>query len=161
MASTIYPKFKEKLLQHGNYTDLSTSTVKFVMVSSAYTYSIDHEYKNQITGIMQDSTGLAEASFTVIDPSGNTPAAAGITPKTFEKGVFATDNSTYTFTAPIASVTLYNAMVFYVDTGLASTSPLVAYIDGLSVVPNGGDVSILWDDFNPINGVQGNIIFSF
>lgn len=145
MASTIYPIFKEKLLQHGANTNLSTGTVKCIMVSSAYTYSINHEYKNQITGIMQ--SGGVEASIT-------------ITPKTFVKGVFATSNTAYTFTTPTTTLTSYIAMVFYVDTGDPATSPLVAYIDGFSVVPNGGDINILWDDLSNINGVTNDIIFA-
>ena len=41
------------------------------------------------------------------------------------------------------------ALVLYVDTGSASTSRLVAYIDsgvtGLPVTPNGGDITITWN----------------
>jgi hypothetical protein len=51
-------------------------------------------------------------------------------------------------------------MVIFVDTGVASTSPLVAYIDGLSVTPNGGNIVVDWDDVSTINGVTGNVIFA-
>ena len=146
MASTIYPIFKQELLQHTPGTSLSAGTVKCIMVSSAYTYSADHRYKSSITsGIMQ--SGGVEASIT-------------ITPKTFVNGVFATSNTPYTFTAPTASVTSYIAMVVYIDTGNPATSPLVAYIDGFSVVPNEGDINILWDDLSNINGVTNDIIFA-
>jgi len=41
------------------------------------------------------------------------------------------------------------ALVIYVDTGSAATSPLVAYIDtsvtGLPVTPNGGDITVTWN----------------
>ena len=147
MASTIYPIFKQELLKHTPGTSLSAGTVKFVMVSSAYTYSADHRYKSSLAGIMQDSTGAAEASLTV-------------TTKYFDQGVFATNNTPYTFTAPAASLTSYIAMVFYIDSGSPATSPLVAYIDGFSVVPNGGDINILWDDLSNINGITNDIIFA-
>ena len=41
------------------------------------------------------------------------------------------------------------AIVLYKDTGDAATSPLIAYIDtatGLPLTPNGGDVTITWDN---------------
>ena len=41
------------------------------------------------------------------------------------------------------------AIVIYQDTGSAATSRLIAYIDtasGLPVTPNGGDITIQWDD---------------
>jgi hypothetical protein len=40
------------------------------------------------------------------------------------------------------------ALVIYKDTGLVTTSPLIAYIDsatGLPITPNGGDILITWD----------------
>jgi hypothetical protein len=39
-------------------------------------------------------------------------------------------------------------IVIYKDTGVASTSPLVAFIDtgtGIPVTPNGGDISVAWN----------------
>jgi hypothetical protein len=39
--------------------------------------------------------------------------------------------------------------VIYKDTGTAATSPLIAYIDtatGLPVTPNGGDITVTWDN---------------
>ena len=40
-------------------------------------------------------------------------------------------------------------LVIYIDTGTASTSPLVAFLDtsvtGLPVTPNGGDITITWN----------------
>ena len=39
--------------------------------------------------------------------------------------------------------------MIYIDTGVAGTSRLIAYIDtgvtGLPVTPNGGDINITWD----------------
>jgi hypothetical protein len=41
------------------------------------------------------------------------------------------------------------ALVLYIDTGVAGTSRLVAYIDtgvtGLPVTPNGGDITVTWN----------------
>jgi len=41
------------------------------------------------------------------------------------------------------------AVVIFKDTGTASTSPLIAFIDtatGLPVTPNGADIQIQWDN---------------
>ena len=41
------------------------------------------------------------------------------------------------------------ALVIYKDTGTESTSPLIMYIDtatGLPVTPNGGDITVTWDN---------------
>jgi hypothetical protein len=41
------------------------------------------------------------------------------------------------------------ALVIYKDTGMASTSPLIAYIDtatGLPYTPSGGNIDVAWDN---------------
>jgi hypothetical protein len=65
--------------------------------------------------------------------------------KTSTLGVF--DAADVTLTA--VTGTTVEAVVLYKDTGTASTSPLIAYIDtatGLPVTPNGGDETITWDN---------------
>ena len=145
MASSVYRKYKEQVLQSGANTNLVTGTVKAVFVSSAYTYSDAHQYRSSLTGVMQAS---------------GTDATVTITGKSVTSGTFKTSNASDTITAATAAATTYNAMVIFVDTGTASTSPLVAYIDGLSIVPNGGNIVIDWDDISTLNGVTGNVIFA-
>lgn len=68
-----------------------------------------------------------------------------LTSKTYTNGTFDAADVTYT------SVTgnSVEALIIYIDTGTASTSPLVAYIDtsvtGLPVTPNGGNIQITWN----------------
>jgi len=65
--------------------------------------------------------------------------------KTVTLGVF--DAADITFTAVTAGSTV-KAVVLYKDTGVNSTSPLIAYIDtitGFPLATNGGDISIVWD----------------
>ena len=123
MANALYPKCKESLLQAG--INMSTGTVKVALVSSTYVYSATHQYLSSLTGVV----GTAQT----------------LTTKTFVNGVF--DAADSTFTAVTGSA--INALVIYVDTGTAATSPLIAYIDtgvtGLPVTPNGGDISIVWN----------------
>jgi hypothetical protein len=70
-------------------------------------------------------------------------------------GLFSGKNST-TGVADAADITIaavsgssVEALVIYKDTGVVSTSPLIAYINagtGLPFTPNGGDVLISWDN---------------
>ena len=144
MAS-VYKKYKQKILQGGANTNLASGTVKAVLVSSAYTYSDSHEFRNSLSGVMQASG--ADATITIDN-------------KVLTNGCFKTTDTSDTFTAATATSTTYNALVIFVDTGDSSTSSLVAYIDGLSVVPNGGNITIDWDDLSTLNGVTGNVIFA-
>ena len=52
------------------------------------------------------------------------------------------------FTA-IAAGAAIDSLYIYKDTGVAGTSPILCYIDGFSVTPNGGDITIQWQGTNP------------
>ena len=127
MANALYPKWKEQLLQFTANNNLSAGTVKVALIDTGvYTYN------------SADQFWSAASSASV-----GTPQTIGS--KTFTNGVF--DGADVTFTAVTgASV---EALLIYIDTGTASTSPLVAYIDtsvtGLPVTPNGGDITITWN----------------
>jgi len=126
MANALYPKYKEGILQSAANTDMSSGTVKVALVDTGtYTYSAAHQFYSSVTGVV------------------GTPQTIGT--KTFTNGVFDGDNVTFT------SVTgnSVEALIIYIDTGSAATSPVIAYIDssvtGLPVTPNGGDISITWN----------------
>lgn len=127
MANALYPKWKEQLLQFTANNNLSSGTVKVALVDTGvYTYnSADQFYSTLSSAVV------------------GTPQTIGS--KTFTNGVF--DGADATFTAVTGNSV--EALVLYVDTGTASTSPLVAFIDtsvtGLPVTPNGGDISITWN----------------
>jgi hypothetical protein len=128
MANALYPLWKEQLLQFTTNNNLSAGTVKVALIDTAnYTYSAANQFYSSVAGAA------------VI----GTPQTIGS--KTFTNGVF--DGADVTFTTVTgASV---EALIIYVDTGTAATSPLVAYIDssvtGLPVTPNGGNISITWN----------------
>lgn len=126
MANSIYPKYKEAVLQSSANSSL-TGTVKVALVDTGtYTYSSAHEFLTSLTG----TVGTAQT--------------IGAT-KSYTNGVF--DGGDVTFTAVTGNSV--EALVIYIDTGTAGTSRLVAYIDtgvtGLPVTPNGGDISITWN----------------
>lgn len=126
MANAIYPKYKETILGAATNTNLSSGTVKVALIDTGtYTYNAAHQFYSSVTGVV------------------GTPQTIGT--RTITNGLFDGDDVTYT------SVTgnSVEALIIYVDTGTASTSPLVAYIDtsvtGLPVTPNGGNISITWN----------------
>lgn len=125
MPNAIYPKYKEAILQSAANSSL-TGTVKVALVDTGvYTYSAAHEFLTSLTGVV----GTAQT----------------VGSKTFTDGVFNGAGVTYTAVTGNSA----EALVFYIDTGTAATSRLVAFIDsgftGLPVTPNGGDITVTFN----------------
>lgn len=125
MANALYGKGKEKLLTAA--INLSSDTIKAAIVSSAYTPNLStNEFWSDVVANILNTAGTLGS-------------------KTVTLGVF--DAADITFTAVTAGSTA-KAVVIYKDTGVAGTSPLIAYIDtitGFPLATNGGDISIVWD----------------
>ena len=127
MANAIYPKWKEGLIQGSANTSLA-GNVKVVLVDLAdYTYSAAHQFLSDVAAIGRVAT------------SGN------LASKTFTNGLF--DAADVTFSAVTGDQS--EALIVYVDSGVAATSPLVAFFDtgvtGLPVTPNGGDINVVFN----------------
>lgn len=125
MANALYGLARAKFLTGA--IDMSVDNIKVALVDSAvYTVAIDtHEFLSDIASVVATSGNLAS--------------------KTTTLGVF--DAADVTFTAVSGAES--EALVIYKDTGVAATSPLIAYMDtatGLPVIPNGGDITITWDN---------------
>lgn len=125
MANAIYPKWKEAIVQASANSSLG-GTVKVALVDlGAYTYSSAHEFLSSLTGRVGTDQTLGT--------------------KTFVNGTFDAADSVFT---AVSGATV-EALVIYIDTGVAGTSRLVAFLDtgitGLPVTPNGGNINITWD----------------
>lgn len=127
MANALYGKGREKFLSGG--INWLSDNIKLVLVDTdSYTVSIDvHEFLSSI-------------------PSGARIAtSANLTNKSATLGVADADDTVFLAVTGNTS----EAIVIYKDTGNVSTSPLIAYIDtvnGLPVIPNGGNISITFDN---------------
>lgn len=124
MANALFPKWKEALLQGSSDSTLN-GTVKAVLVDLAdYTYSSAHDFLDDVPVAARVATSAALAS------------------KTYTDGLF--DAANASFTAVTGDIS--EAVVLFIDTGVASTSRLVAFFDtgvtGLPVTPNGGDINL-------------------
>ena len=127
MANGLYDKARQKFLDGS--ISWSSDNIKIILVDAAdYTVS------------------LATHEFLGDTPSGGRVATSdNLTTKTSLAGVADADNVTFTAVTGDPS----EAIVIYKDTTNASTSDLIAYIDtatGLPVAPNGGDITITWDN---------------
>lgn len=125
MTNAVYPKFKELALGAGG--NLAAGTVKAALVDTAsYTYSAAHQFLSSLAG--------------------QVGAAVTLGAKVITDGVFDAADTSFTGLTAAASI---EAIVIYVDTGSAATSPLVAYIDtaaGLPVTAGATQVDVAWDN---------------
>jgi len=127
MANALYDKGREGFLDGS--IDWDTDTIKCVLVDSAdYTPNLaTHDFLDDV-------------------PSGGrvgTPQT--LTGKTVTNGV--ADANDVTFPAVTGDPSEY--ILIWKDTGVESTSRLIALLDtatGLPVTPNGGDIGIAWDN---------------
>jgi hypothetical protein len=106
--------------------DLLVDDIRVILIDAgAYTFSAAHDFLDDITAGGRESNAVALAGKTV---------TAGV--------LDATDT---VLTGTTTGVTV-EAVVLYKHTGVEATSPLVAYIDGLTGTTNGVDVTVQWDN---------------
>ena len=123
MANALYPKAKESFINA--HINMSANTITIALVDTGvYTYSTSHQFRSDVS------------NSAVI-------ASTALSNKTVANGVFDADDATFT------SVTGANceALLIFQDTGVQSTSRLIAYIDsatGLPILPNGGDITVVF-----------------
>jgi hypothetical protein len=125
MATALYDKGREAFL-NGDI-DWDTDDIRCVLVDTG-TYTVNlatHDFHDDLSGIVATSGNFSG--------------------KTITAGVADADNVTFS----AVSGSTVEAIVIYKWTGVSGTSPLIAYIDsatGLPVTPNGGDITVTWDN---------------
>lgn len=127
MANALYDKGRQAFLEGS--IDWLTDNIKVVLVDAA-DYTVNLATDNALDDI---AAGARVAT------SGNLGS------KTSTDGV--ADAADVTLTSVTGDPS--EALVIYKDSGVESTSLLIAYIDtatGLPVTPNGGNIDIVWDD---------------
>ena len=124
MSSALYDKGREGFLDGS--IDWDTDTIKACLVDTGtYTFNAAHDFLDDVSGIVATSGALSGKS-----------ATGGVA-----------DAADVTFSA--VSGSSVEAIILFKDTGVAATSRLIAYIDtgtGLPVTPNGGDITVAWDN---------------
>lgn len=126
MANALYGKGKEKMLSAA--INFLTDTLKVALVKNTYTQALttDEFYSDISTYVLGTPQTLGTKSVTL--------------------GVFDAADVTYT---AVTTGDTSEGVVIYKDTGVAGTSPLLAYIDtitGFPLATNGGDITVQWDN---------------
>lgn len=130
MASAVYPKALQSFLTQNPSIDVDGDTIKVAAVDLTvdYAYSSTHQFKSSVTSY----SGSTDATLSSVTGTSGTMDAADLSPA-------------WSLLAQSGTKTI-GALVVYKDTGSASTSPLICYIELASAVtPNGGDVNVTWN----------------
>ena len=128
---TFYSSYKDDALE-GNI-DLASDTIRVMLTTSSYTPSTSHDFVDDITN---EITG-----------TGYTAKGEAISGGSVSGGTWDADNTSWT---SATFTTRYG--VIYKDTGTASTSPLIAYIDfGSDQSPSDQSFNINWNASGIIN----------
>ena len=123
MANLLYPIGKKAILDGD--IDLLVHDIKVTAVSSSYTYNAAHDFRDDLTGVIATSGNLAG--------------------KTTTSGTFDANDLAPAFTSVATNI---QAIIIWRDTGVQSTSPLIAHIDtgtGFPLTQDGGNVNITWN----------------
>jgi len=102
-----------------------------LMRVSAYTFAQAHQF----------ASSLPAALVTDVILGSKTANGAGADPGCF-------DAADATFVA-VPSGAAIDCLAVFKDTGSPATSPLLFYIDGFTVTPNGGDITVQWANAAP------------
>jgi hypothetical protein len=124
MSTFIYDKGRSSFLDGA--IAFSSDTIKALLATSGYTASQSAD---------QFVSDIGGGNIVV--------RSAALSSKTSTAGVANAGNVTISSVSGSAA----NAIVLYKDTGVDSSSRLIAYIDnysGLPVTPNGGNITIAW-----------------
>jgi hypothetical protein len=119
----LYDKGREGFLDGS--IDWDTDTIKCILLSAGYVANLaTHQFLSDVAAGSRVGTGQTLGSKTV---------TAGVA-----------DAADVTFTA--VSGAAVTAILLWKDTGTEATSRLVAYVDGVGVTPNGGNITVTWDN---------------
>lgn len=127
MANSFYTDFFDQLGSAG--IAFLTDNIKVVLTDADYTFSAAHTALSDIGG------------------TGRVATSGNLSGKTLTDGVFDADDITF---AAVAAGDTVTGFALYKDTGVESTSTLIAFWDtdtggAISIPTNGGDINLTWD----------------
>jgi hypothetical protein len=102
-----------------------------LMRVSAYTLSQAHQFASSLPAAIVADVTLGS----------KTANGAGADP-----GCLDAADATFLQVPPGANI---DCLAVFKDTGTPATSPLLFFIDGFTVLPNGGDITVQWQNSNP------------
>jgi hypothetical protein len=133
MASAHY-NFALQEFWKGTLGDLTSAGVPVkvrLMRTSAYTFAQAHQFASSLPAAIVADVVLGT----------KTANGAGSDPGCFDAG-----DATFLTVPSGANI---DCLATFKDTGVAGTSNLLFYIDGFTVTPNGGDITVQWQNSIP------------
>lgn len=107
--------------------DLSSHDIRVrLMRTSAYTFSASHEYASSLPSALVTDVSLAS--------------------KAESLGTFDAADATF---SSVPSGAAINCLALFRWVSTAANSPLIAYLDGFSVTPNGLNITVSWQNVSP------------
>lgn len=116
--SAFYTPFKEFMMD-----SLMTGTVRAALMPVSVNQTVGHDFYDDI--------------------SASVVATATLTGKSVTGGVFDATDVVFPNVPAGAAV---DSVVLYIDTGTPGTSRLVAWVDGVSLTPNGANINCVWSN---------------
>lgn len=130
MASAHYDLGLQKYLA-GSIASLTDTIRVRLMRTSAYTFNQSHEF----------ASSLPAAIATDVTLGSKTTNGGGSDPGCF-------DAADAVFSSVSAGAAI-NCLAIFKFVTVDADSPLIAYVDGFSVTPNGGDITVQWQGSSP------------
>lgn len=133
MASGYFNIALQYFLTSGSYIDLAADTIKVRPIrTSVYTFDATHTSMTPVTA----ATGTP----------GDVTLGSKVIKTGTDGGCF--DAADAVFTAWTAGAALNGLVIYKFVTNDAGSIP-IAYIDGFSITPNGGDITVQWQATTP------------
>ena len=130
MANAIYPDYKEALLSGSTDTALTSGTVKVSLID---------------TGVAGGTYDPTDTMYSDI-PAASVISTVTLASKTVTDGIFDADDIAF-LSVPAGDPC--EALLFWIDTGVTTTSRLVAWLDtgitGFPITPSGGNIDVTWN----------------
>ena len=131
MANALYDKGREAFL-NGDIDWLNDNIKVTLVDTNDYTVNLS-----------------TDQFYSSIPVAARVASSANLSSKTSTSGVADAADVLFTSVGGTGTADVSEALVIWQDTGVEASSRLIAYIDvasGLPVTPNGGDITVQWDN---------------
>ena len=125
MAAHWYPSALASVMN--GTIDLDTADIRAMLVDATYTFNVAHDFLDVVVAGNRVGTAQAIASKTII-ANGNSRAL---------------DAADTTWAGLTGDAVV--AVILYVHNASDAAAALIAFIDGISITPDGSDVTLRWN----------------
>lgn len=125
MAAHVYPEGLRAIMD--GTVDLDTADIRAMLVDATYTYNVAHDFLDDVVAGNRVGTAQALASKAIIT-NGNSRAL---------------DAADTTWVGLTGDAVV--AVILYVHNASDAAARLIAFIDGIAILPDGSDVTLRWN----------------